>query len=274
VAEVLDCPEETVELETDAALDVLATDEERLAAGLAELAAGAPRPDRAEPAQPRRWRSVGVAARVHVAAGVFASVLAVGTPTSVPPPTDPTSYPLDSLTPTFVTPVLVDPAPAFDNRARRLTAQLAAARSPVLPDDLYVGPASVTSPSGSVLWAPLVFHVADTPDLYLAVATLGTGHDAAMLKIDVGHRDPRADPKFVPCPEFELDCTYRRFPDGTYGAVNVYTEPVAEQTINRLTVMRPDGTFVHVAVFYRERRSDPPPLDIIDLFRFATVFTY
>jgi hypothetical protein len=132
----------------------------------------------------------------------------------------------------------------------------------------------VSSPSGTVLWAPLVFHVADTPDLYLAMATVGAGHDAAVLKIDVGHRSPDADPPWTPCPEYQLDCTYKRFADGTYGAVAVFTEPASDQTIHRLTVMRPDGTFAHVSVFYKERRPDPPPLDRADLFRFATVFTY
>jgi len=268
VAELLDCPEETVALETDAALDVLATDEERLAADLATLAAAVPVTE-PEPVG-RRWRSAGVAAGVLAVAGVFAAVLGVGGEAGAPP-AEPTRSPPPSIAPE---PAVADPAPSFDNRARRLTAQLTGARARVLPGVEALGPAAVSGPTGHVLWAPLVFHVGDTPDVYLAMATLGAGRDAAVLKIDVGYRNPAADPKYTPCPEFQQVCTYRRFPDGTYGAVTVFTEPVSDQTIHRLTVMRPDGTFGHVAVFYRERRPDPPPLGVDDLFRFATVFTY
>jgi Sigma-70, region 4 len=284
-AELLDCPEPAVEYDTTAARDLLATSEEELATGLATIAADAdPAPvDLAELAaevragRRQRWRSVGVAAVVLVAAGVFAAVLGLGDPGTdtpadagwSPPPTVPSTF-----TPVPGEPVLTDPAPSFDNRSRRLTAQLAAARARLLPAGTDLEPAAVSSPAGDVLWAPLVFHVSDTPDLYLAMATLGSGHDATVLKLDVGYRDPDADPRFTPCPEFQLDCTYRRFPDGTYGAVTVFSEPVADQTIRRLTVMRPDGTFLHVAVFFRERRADPPPLDRDALFRFATVLNY
>ncbi len=272
VAGLLDCPEDTVELETAAALDVLATDEQRLAVDLAELAAAVPVQEEPEPADRRRWRSAGVAAGVLVAAGVF-GVLGLGEPaggTGIEPTWTP---PPATIAPTVAAPAVENPAPSFDNRARRLTAELATARTRVLPR-VEVQPAAVSSPSGTELWAPLVFHVADTPDLYLAMATLGAGHDAAVLKIDVGYRSPDADPPWTPCPEYQQDCTYRRFPDGTYGAVAVFTEPASDQTIHRLTVMRPDGTFSHVSVFYRERRPDPPPLSPADLFRFATVFRY
>jgi hypothetical protein len=171
-------------------------------------------------------------------------------------------------------PVVVDPAPSFDNRSRRLTVQLAAARSTVLPAPTELGPAAVAGPTGRVLWAPLVFHVSETPDVYFAIATLGSGRDAAVLKLDVGYRRPDAEPAFTPCPRYQRVCTARRFPDGTSAAVAVFSEAVSGQTINRLTVLRPDGTFCNVAVFYREQRPDPPPLGVDDLFRFATVFTY
>ena len=79
----------------------------------------------------------------------------------------------------------------------------------------------------------------------------------------------------MPCPGYQQVCTSRQFPDGTSArAWPCSPSRLSDQTINRLTVLRPDGTFCHVAVFYRERRSDPPPLDVDDLFRFATVFTY
>jgi len=273
VAELLDSPEETVELETAAALDVLATDEERLAAELAELAAD-PLPEDDVEVQPRRWRSVGVAVGVLLAAGVFAAVLGLGEPASAPPndspwsppPTDPSAAPGPM-------PSVDNPAAAIDNRARRLTAQLAKARTRVLAG-IDVAPIAVSTTNGSEPWDPLEFRVADTPDLYLAMALLGAGHDAALLKIDVGRRDPDADPRYTPCPEFQLNCTYRQFPDGTYGAVNVFTEPETDHTVHRLTAMRPDGTFMHATVYYVEARSDPPPLDVADLFRFATVLTY
>lgn len=270
VAELLECDEHTVELETDAALDVLATDEERLAADLAMLADSMPVD---EPPPDRRWRAAGISVGVLAVAGVFAAVLGLGDPGGTnadgqwrAPPTAATLQPMPA-------PALDDPAPSFDNRSRRLTAQLAAARARTLPGVKQIEPASVSGPGGEVLWAPLVFHVAsDTPDLYLAMATLGSGRDATVLKIDIGYRNPDAS-RYQPCPH-QQECSYRQFPDGTYGAVVVYSEPVSDQTINRLTVMRPDGTYVHVSVFFRDRRADPPPLGTEALFRFATVFTY
>jgi hypothetical protein len=270
VAELLECDEHTVELETDAALDVLATDEERLTADLAWLADTMPVD---EPPPNRRWRAAGISVGVLAAAGVFAAVLGLGDPGDPSaddqwraPPTAATLQPMPA-------PALDDPAPSFDNRSRRLTAQMAAATARTLPGVTQIEPASVDGPSGAVLWAPLVFHVADdSPDLYLAMATLGSGRDATVLKIDVGYRNPTAS-RYQPCPH-QQECTYRQFPDGTYGSVVVFSEPVSDQTINRLTVMRPDGTYVHVSVFYRDRRPDPPPLGTGALFRFASVFTY
>jgi Sigma-70, region 4 len=270
VAELLDCDEHTVELETDAALDVLATDEERLTADLAWLADTMPVD---EPPPNRRWRAAGISVGVLAAAGVFAAVLGLGD-TGDPnaddqwraPPTAATLQPMPA-------PALDNPAPTFDNRSRRLTAQLAAAKARALPGVEQIEPASVSGPGGEVLWAPLVFHVADdTPDLYLAMATLGSGRDATVLKIDIGYRNPGAS-RYQPCPH-QQECSYRRFPDGTSGSVVVYSEPVSDQTINRLTAMRPDGTYVHVSVFFKDRRADPPPLGTAALFRFATVFTY
>lgn len=274
VATILETPEDTVELESDAALDVLATDEEWLVAGLARLAGYAP-VDEPEPER-RRWRSAGVSAGALVVAGVLAALLGLGDTGSrtaddewsAPPTVPATMQPMPA-------PAVDDPAPSFDNRSRRLTAQLAAARARVLFGFEEIEPAAVNGPGGQVLWAPLVFHVAgDTPDLYLAMATLGSGRDATVLKIDVGYRNPGAYPRYAPCPQFQQVCSYRRFADGTYGSVVVFDEPVSDQAINRLTVMRPDGTYLHVSNFYRERRSDPPPLGTAELFRFATVFTY
>jgi Sigma-70, region 4 len=274
VAGLLDCPEETVELETGAALDVLATDEERLAANLAALAGQAPI---AEPGPVRRrWRSAGVALAALVVAGGFAAGLGdeADAPAADPGPSvAPTVAP--NVARTFEpVPEVADPAPSFDNRSRRLTAQLAAAHPTVLPARTMLGPATVSGPAGDVVWAPLVFHVTDTPDIYFAMATLGAGRDAAVLKLDVGYRRPDTEPSFVLCPRFQKVCTARQFPDGTSAAVAVFSEAVSDQTINRLTILRPDGTFCHVAVFYRDRRPDPPPLDADDLFRFATVFTF
>jgi hypothetical protein len=273
VAAILDAPEDTVELESDAALDVLATDEERLTAGLALLAEHAP-VDEPEPER-RRWRSAGIAAGVLVVAGVFAGALSVGDQ-SGPPAAVQTLPPVPPSLHSLPAPTALDPAPSFDNRARRLTAQLAAARARVLPGIADIGPAAVVSANGGeVQWAPLVFHVsAETPDLYLALATLGSGRDAATLKLDVGFRDPDAQPAFTPCPDFQPTCDQRRFADGTVGSVIVFDEPTSNQTINRLTIMRPDGTFLHASVFYREPRPDPPPLGVEQLYGFATVFTY
>jgi hypothetical protein len=273
VAAVLEAPEDTVELESDAALDVLATDEERLTAGLALLAEYRPVDERAP--ERRRWRSAGIAAGALVAAGVFAGVLGLGDQAGAPgavetlPPASPSMRPLPE-------PTALDPAPSFDNRARRLTAQLEAARARVLAGIPEIGPAAVVSADGrEVQWAPLVFHVsAETPDLYLALATLGSGRDAATLKLDVGFRNPDAEPRFNPCPDFQETCDQRRFADGTVGSVTVFDEPTSNQTINRLTIMRPDGTFIHASIFYREPRPDPPPLGAEQLYTFATVFTY
>lgn len=263
VAELLDCPQQTVEWETDAAFDVLATDEQRLRADLAALAEQTPV---APPAPRRRWRSAGVAAGVLVAAGVFAAVLGLDGPAHAPR-ADPTPVTTPRL-------VVVDPVNSVDDRARRLTAELAAMRSRLFPAGVELGPAWVQAPGGRVQWAPLEFHVDHTPDLYLAVATVGTGRDAATLKIDVGYRNPAADPPFTPCPKFQRACVSRRFPDGTTGAVTVFTEPSTDQTIHRLTAMRPDGTFCHVTVFYREPRPDAPPLGVAALLGFATALRY
>lgn len=278
VAGLLDVPEQTVEQESAAALDVLGVGEERLTDGLAAMAAAVHVPTRAHVAPgtaPRRWRSAGVAAAVLVVAGLFAAVLSGGpadTPRADPDEARPSGIP---PTPVVLLPAVENPAPTTDRRARRLTTLLAQARPAVLPGVTELHPAPVSSPTGEVLWAPLTFHVADdAPDLYLAVATMGSGPDAVALKVDVGYRNPDADPRFTPCPEYLLDCTYRRLPDGTYGAVTVFVEPSARRTIHRLTFMRPDGTFGHVSVFYRERRVDPPPFDHDAMFRFATVFTY
>jgi sigma-70-like protein len=281
-AELLECPDETVEQETDAALDVLATEEERLAADLAELAASAPvaAAEWASESRPaRRWRSAGVAAGVLVAAGVFAGVLGLSEPAggSASDPNLPRTWtppPALDTAPGLV-PYVPDAAPATDDRARRLTMQLIAAAPTVFPTGADLQTAVVMSPTGPVRWAPLVFHVStDTPDLYLAMATVGSGHDAAVVKIDVGYRDPDAEPRFTPCPEWQQVCSYRRFADGTNGSVTVLDEPLSQQTIHRLTAMRPDGTFCHVTVFYKERRPDPPPLGVPAMFRFATAFRY
>ena len=272
MAELLDCDEHVVELETDAALDVLATDEERLTTDLALLADTMPI-DEAEPPN-RRWRAAGVAVGVLAAAGVFAAVLGLGDAGS-PSADDDWSAPPTGPATLQPMPAPANPVPSFDNRSRRLTAQITAARATALPGVTRIAPAEVNGPSGKVLWAPLVFQVSDdTPDLYLAMATLGSGRDAAVLKIDVGYRNPGAYPRYAPCPQFQQVCSYRKFPDGTYGSVVVFSEPVSDQAINRLTVMRPDGTYVHVSNFYRERRADPPPLGTDALFRFATVFSY
>ena len=168
VAGLLDCPEETVELETDAALDVLATDEERLAANLAALAADAPVTE-PEPVR-RRWRSAVAALAVLVVAGVFAAGLgdAAGAPAA-----DPGRHPPPTVRDV---PEVADPAPSFDNRSRRLTAQVAAARTKVLPAMTELGPAAVAGPTGDRAggrrWCSTS---ADTPDLYFAMATSAPG---------------------------------------------------------------------------------------------------
>jgi len=149
------------------------------------------------------------------------------------------------------------PLPVVDDRARRLTAQLAAVMDDVLPGVTDLEPGGGRRP-------PLEF--ATAPDwgpmnVYTAEATFGT----TQLHIAVYSNDESYSPCSVP--EVRQSCTSREFPDGTMAEVVVSPDfPGAS-----LTSQRPDGTVFHVLT---DTYGSPPALTAEDLFRFALVFTY
>ncbi|WP_291416511.1 RNA polymerase sigma factor [Actinophytocola sp.] len=286
-AAALGCLEQAVVAETTVALEQMETDGERLAAELAALAAGA-RPSPVDPAEPetgqrQRMRAVGVAVVVLVAAGVFAAMLGVGEPTSAPrvdsdewspPPTVWTVPLFPPGLPTVEPPE--DTVAVIDERSRRLTEQLLDALPTVLPGVADLRPGPVGPQIVNLPRPALEFYTGVTlePGSYLAQASYGTPPDTTVVVIEVQFRDPDADPRYSPCPEFELDCTFSMLPDGTSADVNMYTDPGSGRMIHSLTSLRPDGTFLHVTVFNLERSPFPPEIGVAELLRFADVFTY
>ncbi len=226
----------------------------RLAALVA--AAGPPLVDLADvveagKAQRRHRRRTAVAAAaVLIAAGTAAALLTAGEPEPV----------ASERAPVRVVDRVGDAEPVVDDRARRLTAQLAAAMDDVLPDVTDLQPVSGQQP-------PLEFSIAQaggSPAPYIAEARFSR----TLLFFFV---DSRAADTYVPCAEPGLDCTSRQFPDGTVAEVTVNTE--TSNTSLSLISLRPDGTIFHVFV-NGTGEPGPPELSVEDMFRFATVFTY
>ncbi|HWM03653.1 MAG TPA: sigma factor-like helix-turn-helix DNA-binding protein [Actinophytocola sp.] len=278
-AAVLADPEPAVELATTAAFDLLdRPDPARLAAGLESLAVRA-RPAYADlvaavrAGRRHRLRAVGVALAVLVLAGVLATVLGGGDPAGAPRAASDQPLPPPAMS-SAAGPV---PAPVvIDERSTRLTDQLTAARPTVLPGVTALRPAPAGRRTAYLDLAPLQFFTGATFDqgTYFAHAVVGAGPDAAILELEVLFRDPREDPRYTPCPEFEQDCTFRMLADGTWADVNVYTDPRTRRIIHSLTALRADGTYFHVTVYNEALTTEPPPLSVDELFRFATVFRY
>ncbi len=251
IAAMLRRPERTVAADLEAELHVPAptepdepppTVEERLAALVA--AAGPPLVDVAEvveagKAQRRQRRRTAIAAAaVLIAATTAATLLTAGEPEPV----------ASERAPVRIVDRFEQPEPVVDDRARRLTAQLAAAMNDLLP-------AGVPPPEFAV-------NSADGPrDIYVANAGFGR----TMLIFIV---ESRAADAFVPCSEPGQDCRYRQFPDGTVAEVVAQTE--VDRTALSLTARRPDGTAFHMLAY----GIGAPELTVEDMFRFATVLTY
>jgi hypothetical protein len=232
-------------------------DEPTVAARLAALvaAAGPLQVDAAEVVeagraqQRQRRRTAVVAGVVLLAVAAVATLLTGGEPERTL-----------TASPVWSSVSALPPVPVVDDRARRLTAQLAAALDDVLPGVTDLAPGTRRRP-------PLEF--ATAPDwgsmnVYTAEAMFGS----TILHIAV-YSDTQPYP---PCsvPEIRQNCTSREFPDGTVAEVVIAAEP--NFPAGSLMSQRPDGTIFHVIA--ESFGAGPPALTTEDLFRFATVFTY
>lgn len=288
VAEVLGRPVAAVTAETTGGLAGLHTAAADLTGSIAEglaLVAAAARPVPVTVAvaevvtavrrdRRRRLRTATVAAGVLALAGVAAAVLAVG-----PPEAGPVATPVASARPQPRAPYPADMGTVVvDDRARRLTAQLAVALDRVLPGVGELRPGPVGPVTGNTVRAPLEFYTrtrAEPPGTYFAQAELGTGpHDTVLLVVEVRQRPMSEVAGYAPCPEFEMDCTFRQFPDGTRADVVVYTDPPSGRIVHSMSALRTDGTYFHVIAFHVGEGTGPPRLTVEDLFGFSTVFTY
>jgi hypothetical protein len=154
----------------------------------------------------------------------------------------------------------LQPLPVVDDRARRLTAQLAAAMDDILPGVTDLEPGGGRRPplefATAPDWGPM--------DAYVAEASFGS----TVLHIVVYSGMELYPPCAVP--EVQQHCTSREFPDGTVAEVVINAEPVFIGA--SLTSQRPDGTTFHVLA--DNFGAGPSELTAEQLFRFATVFTY
>jgi hypothetical protein len=162
-----------------------------------------------------------------------------------------------------------------DDQARKLTRQLRTAFDSVLPGATLMH--SVARPPGAGDPArPLEFHTFENNPVlgsYLAQGTVLFREVAAVLVIEVRRR-PRSEVSgYAPCPEIELDCTFRQFPDRTRADVVIFTDPGTRAVVHTLSSLRPDGTYFHVTAQALDLGT-MPPVGVEDLFRFARVFTY
>jgi len=201
----------------------------------------------------QRRRTAVVAAAVLVAAGVVAALLTGGEP--------------DEARAEFTTGtrfMVLTPRPVIDDRARRLTAQLSAAMSDVLPGVTDVRP-------GVDGFPPLEFSFGSpyTPDGYGAHAVFGS----TLLILQVEHSLGFVDPTHS-CSESDPNCTHRTFADGTWAYVTVHPYDDMTKTALSLTAQRPDGTAVFLSASTLGPEPGPLTLSVEDLFPFATVFTY
>ncbi|HEX4704985.1 MAG TPA: hypothetical protein VH352_22845, partial [Pseudonocardiaceae bacterium] len=193
----------------------------------------------------------------------------------------------------------------FDARAAKLTRQLAAVRSTLLPPSLSVEPVPLSSdrlagkpvpplrfvttrePSGNTY--AFDGAILDTPRTYDARAQLRNGKDTNIFVITVGRL--KAGTSIPDCQRvgsgyMEYNCTVRTLPDGTrvktFNAASGGAPGTTDIGRIRGTFMeaaRPDGTFVFaeddVADAAQVVDTGPPPmLSSQALAAFATVFTW
>ncbi|OLF18984.1 sigma factor-like helix-turn-helix DNA-binding protein [Actinophytocola xanthii] len=230
----------------------------------------------------RRWLAAVLAGVVLVGAGAVAVTLRTGSSGEA----EPEGLVVVSATPTLgrphQPPNVELPPIIVDDQARKLTRQLRAALDRVLPGATVLHPvprppgAGDRPPGAGDFPLPLEFHLDEYSGLdkgYLASATVDLGVGSAVIAIDVRWRSHEDMTRYTPCPEIELDCTFRQFPDRTRADVVVFTDPASRAVVHTMSSLRPDGTFVNVTVQSTEPDT-PPPLSVEDLFRFARVFTY
>lgn len=192
----------------------------------------------------------------------------------------------------------------IDDRARRLTHQLAQAKTRIIPTDMRIesDPKNAEHIIGGPP-SPLEFILQDFADLpgpineYTAFAKLSDELGWGTLRISVGHADQRPDIEGqMTCAPGSKSCVTREFPDRTRATLH-YNIGTATGWNQGMTALRPDGTYIMVAcdVFFFDSsivdappppssappQSPPPkptrpqiPLSTDQLFDLATVFTY
>lgn len=174
-----------------------------------------------------------------------------------------------------------------DDRSRKLTNQLAQAKSRVIPRDMRIEPDPQNA--GHIIGGPpvpLEFILQEFDDLpsptteYTAFAKLSDELGWGTLRISVGHTNnrPGVEDEMV-CPAGSKSCVTRDFSDRTKAYLN-YHIGTATGWNQAMTALRPDGTYIMVAcdVFFFGAATGPTrpqiPLSTDQLFDLATVFTY
>lgn len=214
--------------------------------------------------QSRRRIMVSGSVIVAVAAVAIGAAVLGGRPRAEVPVTPPTST--DVSTDVSTTSVQPPPLPYGDERSRRLTEALASAH--------IVPPGMTVSPEDAQANDPFIFFRAG-PDSYQAVAVLSDSRGHGKVAVNVTGSQPSTDVLSCALLQESLSCTERTFPDGS--KARVYTMAGNPGLLRRLTVIRPNGSFLEV---YDDNQSpitsgppsatrDEPPLTDYDLFKVA-----
>lgn len=219
----------------------------------------------------RRLRAAGIAVGVLVVAGVFATMLSVGSPepaleaeVSRPAWTPPRDGRVVTLPPG-------SGAVVVDERARTLTEQLAEAFDRELPQvtNVRAGPSGPLT--GYTVRPPLEFYTrAEThpPQTYFAQAIVDAHGEGVLVLVEVRHLVGDGLREWVACsPELEEDCEYREYPDRTRADVRESVDPGSRDVVRRLTSLRPDGTFARVTAYGSSLRA-------VELLGLALAFTW
>lgn len=218
-----------------------------------------------------RLRSAAIAVGVLGVAGVFATMLSLGSPE---PALEAEVPPTPSWTPAPRERVTLPPgsgAVVVDAQARKLTATLAEALEREFPQlsNLRAGPSGPLT--GYTARAPMEFYTrAEThpPHTYFAQAIVDVRGEGVLVLLEVRKLGVDAAREWVPCrPEYERGCAYREYPDRTRADVEEFTDPASQGVVRRLTSLRADGTFTRVTAY-------GSPLREAELFGFARVFTW
>ncbi|HET9139183.1 hypothetical protein [Actinophytocola sp.] len=172
-----------------------------------------------------------------------------------------------------------------DDRARKLTAQLAGARTALLPN-LTVGPDSENTkgfregtPPGLEFGKLVLVEDLDKPQRFVhyeALARLSDQQGVATFRISVySPETPEPDGCYPGLPT----CTSRTLPDGTKATWRTHLGDAMGWN-QAMTARRPDGTLIMVRIsVWNLSNGDKPtrpevPLTQDQLYLFATVFSY